>query len=117
MAGKKCTAVSREVSVVPVVPAPRAAAAATTPAGFPKVDSSTQKTRDDGRRKILQNELGAEQQMIKDAQQKLTEQEQIRSGDERNFAKVAERLQPLKDKVDQHQKNIEALQKELASIR
>jgi septal ring factor EnvC (AmiA/AmiB activator) len=116
MAGKKCTAVSREVSVVPVVPAARAPATA-TPAGFPRVDAATQKTRDDGRRKILQNELLSEQQMFKDAQQKLAEQEQIRAGDERNFAKVAERLQPFKDKVDQHQKNIEALQKELANLK
>ena len=118
MTGKKCTAVSREVSVVPVVPVPRTpAAATTTPAGFPRVDSATQKSRDDGRRKILQNELGSEQQMLKDAQQKLTEQEQLRTGEERNFAKVAERLQPFRDKVDQHQKNIDALQKELSALK
>lgn len=116
MAGKKCTAVIREVSVVPVVPASRASATP-TPAGFPRVDLATQKSRDEGRRKILQNELGSEQQMFKDAQQKLTEQEQVRTGDERNFAKVAERLQPFKDKLDQHQKNIEALQKELANLK
>ncbi len=121
MTGKKCTAVSREVSVVPVmpvVPAARApAASTTTPASFPRVDSATQKSRDDGRRKILQNELGSEQQMLKDAQQKLVEQEQLRTGEERNFAKVAERLRPFKDKVDQHQKNIEALQKELSALK
>jgi septal ring factor EnvC (AmiA/AmiB activator) len=116
MAGKKCVAVSREVSVVPVVPAPRSPAT-TTPAGFPRVDAATQKSRDDGRRKILQNELGAEQQMFKEAQQKLAEQEKVRTGEERNYAKVAERLQPFKDKVDQHQKNIEALQKELSNLK
>ncbi|MCX7154007.1 MAG: DUF4124 domain-containing protein, partial [Proteobacteria bacterium] len=92
-------------------------AATTTPANFPRVDSATQKSRDDGRRKILQNELGSEQQMLKLAQQKLAEQEQVRTGDERNFAKVAERLQPYKDKLDQHQKNVEALQKELANLK
>ena len=122
MAGKKCTAVSREVSVVPGVPVvagapPAKSAATTTPANFPRVDSATQKSRDDGRRKILQNELGSEQQMLKLAQQKLAEQEQVRTGDERNFAKVAERLQPYRDKLDQHQKNVEALQKELANLK
>jgi septal ring factor EnvC (AmiA/AmiB activator) len=116
MAGKKCAAVSREVSVVPVVPAPRSAAT-TTPAGFPRVDVATQKSRDEGRRKILQNELSAEQQMFKEAQQTLAEQEKLRTGEERNYAKVAERLQPYKDKVDQHQKNIEALQKELTNLK
>lgn len=119
MAGKKCTAVSREVSVVPVAPVapPPKSAATTTPANFPRVDTATQKSRDDGRRKILQNELVSEQQMLKEAQQKLTEQEQVRTGDERNFAKVAERLQPYRDKLDQHQKNVEALQKELANLK
>jgi septal ring factor EnvC (AmiA/AmiB activator) len=116
MAGKKCTAVSREVSVVPVVP-PSKSAATTTPANFPRVDSTTQKSRDEGRRKILQNELVSEQQMLKEAQQKLSEQEQVRTGEERNFAKVAERLQPYRDKLDQHQKNVEALQKELANLK
>jgi septal ring factor EnvC (AmiA/AmiB activator) len=116
MAGKKCVAVSREVSVVPVVPQPRSATT-TTPAGFPRVDSATQKSRDEGRRKILQNELNAEQQMFREAQQALAEQEKLRTGEERNYAKVAERLQPYKDKVDQHQKNIEALQKELTNLK
>lgn len=116
MAGKKCTAVSREVSVVPVVPPPKSSAT-TTPANFPRVDTATQKSRDEGRRKILQNELVSEQKMIKDAQQTLSEQEQLRSGEERNFAKVSERLQPYKDKIDQHQKNIEALQKELTNLK
>ena len=55
--------------------------------------------------------------MLKLAQQKLAEQEQVRTGDERNFAKVTERLQPYKDKLDQHQKNVEALQKELANLK
>lgn len=119
MAGKKCTAVSREVSVVPAPPPgpPAKSAATTPPPNFPRVDTATQKSRDEGRRNILRNELVAEQKMIKDAQQTLTEQEQLRSGEERNFAKVGERLQPYKDKVDQHQKNIEALQKELTNLK
>jgi septal ring factor EnvC (AmiA/AmiB activator) len=107
------------VPPIPAAPAGQASRAATTPtpAGFPRVDVATQKSRDDGRRKILQTELGAEQQFLKDAQQKLVEQEQVRNGDERNFAKVTERLQPFKDRVDQHQKNIQALQKELSTLK
>jgi hypothetical protein len=30
---------------------------------------------------------------------------------------VTERLQPFKDRVDQHQKNIQALQKELSTLK
>src|SRR3990170_1946420 len=48
--GKNCTVVMREISVVPAVPASRAAKATPSPEGFPKVDPGTQKTRDDGRK-------------------------------------------------------------------
>jgi hypothetical protein len=108
--GRNCSMVTREISVVP-------AAQNSAPSGFPRVDVATQRARDDGRRKILENELNSEQDLLKDAQAKLTEQEQIRNGDERNYQKVLDRLQPFKDAVDQHQKNIEALQKELASLK
>jgi len=38
-------------------------------------------------------------------------------GDEKNYARVLDRLQPYKDNVDLHQKNIEALKRELGNIR
>ncbi len=37
----------------------------------------------------------------------------MRSGDERNYQKVLDRLQPYKDEVERHQKNVEALKKEI----
>jgi Domain of unknown function (DUF4124) len=111
-AGRNCTMVTKEVSVVPAGPAQRA-----SPAGFPRVDAATQRTRDDGRRRILENELTNEQQLLKDARTKLADQEQIRNGDDRNYQKVLDRLQPYKDTIDQHQKNVEALQKELVNLK
>jgi hypothetical protein len=111
--GKNCTVVMREISVVPAVPAARAAREAPSSAGFPKVDPATQKTRDDGRRKILEEELGGEEKALAQAKAELTEQESIRTGDEKNYQRVLDRLQKYKDEVERHAKNVEALKKEL----
>jgi hypothetical protein len=66
-------------------------------------------------REILEKELAAEQELLARARQELVEQEATRSGDERNYARVLERLQPYKDNVDLHEKNVEALRRELGN--
>lgn len=115
--GKNCTVVMREVSVVPAGPVTRSAATNPSPAGFPKVDPATQKTRDGARRKILEEELGGEEKALTQAKADLTEQEGIRNGDERNYQRVLDRLQKYKDEVERHQKNVEALKKELSNAK
>jgi len=114
---KNCTLVMREISVVPAAPAARAAAANPSPAGFPKVDAATQKNRDGARRRILEEELGGEEKALAQAKVELTEQEGIRTGDERNYQKVLDRLQKYRDEVERHQKNVEALKKELGNVK
>ncbi len=115
--GKNCTLVMREISVVPAMPAARAATPAPSPSGFPKVDSATQKSRDQDRRRILEDELSGEEKALEQAKAELTEQEGIRTGGERNYQRVLDRLQKYKDEVDRHQKNVEALKKELANMK
>jgi hypothetical protein len=110
-----------------VAPPPKAApaksAATPTPANFPKVDDKTQKSRDGDRRRILDNELAAEQKNLEQAKKELAAQEETVLPSERvqggaiNGAKVQERLQPLKDKVALHERNIEAIRKEIANLR
>ena len=107
--GKNCTLVSKEVSVVPAQAPTRA-----TPSS---ASSSASATRNKNRRKILESELQNEHQLLADARQKLIEQEGTRAGDERNYAKVQERLKPYHQAVDQHTKNIEQLRGELNRIR
>ena len=113
--GRECTVVSREVSVVHSGPAPLAKQDA-RPADFPRVDPETQRRRDETRRKILENELQAEQKSLADAKVKLAEQESIRNGDERNYQKVVDRLMPYQETVDRHERNVMALQKELTRL-
>jgi len=115
--GKNCSVVIREISVVPAAPAARSAAANPTPAGFPKVDSGTQKNRDDARRRILEEELSGEEKALTQAKAELTEQEGVRTGDEKNYQRVLDRLQKYKDEVERHQKNVEALKKELSNTK
>jgi hypothetical protein len=102
--GKKCTLVSKEVTVVPAQVPTRG-------------QSSASVDRNENRRKVLESELQNEQQLLTDARQKLAEQESIRQGDERNYARVLERLKPYQEAVDLHSKNIEQLRNELGRLR
>ena len=110
-AGKDCRVVSEErVTVVP------ATKAAKSPAGFPKESTSDRATAKAKQRETLENELTQEQSMLADARKKLTEQEAIRNGDEKNYARVLERLKPYQDTVEVHEKNVEALKRELGNL-
>lgn len=100
------------------LPAPKPRAAGTpSPAGFPKVGEDAQKARDTDRRRILEQELAGEQKNLESAKKDLAEQEAVRGGDEKNYQRVLDRLQPYKDRVAQHERNIEAIQRELNNLR
>jgi len=103
-------------------PAPRPAPQESKPQagareGFPKVDGQTQKKRDDERRRILERELADEQQLLEAARQKLAEQEAIRTGDERNYQRYLDRVQPFRDAVANHERNIEAIRREISNLK
>jgi hypothetical protein len=112
--GRNCSVVSKEISVVPGFKAPPASRSSEH---YPKVDSETQKSRDEGRRRILEEELAAEEQKLSEARLKLTEQENIRLGDEKNYQRVLDRLQPYKNAVEEHNKNVGALKRELENLK
>jgi hypothetical protein len=84
---------------------------------FPKVDGQTQKKRDDERQRILEKELADEQQQLDAARQKLAEQEAIRTGDERNYQRYLDRIQPFRDAVANHERNIEAIRREISNLK
>lgn len=94
-----------------------------TPEGFPRVDKNTQNQRDDKRKSILQSELDAEKAALEEAKKAYAEGEsnpevyKTASGQTfRNVPKFEEKMKALKENVDNHQKNIELLQRELDSL-
>lgn len=108
------------------VPAPKPGASAAAgngakpapaPGNFPKVDPATQQQRDAGRRKLLEQELAEEQRLLDQARKALAEQESTRLGNERNYQRVLERLEPYKKKVALHEHNVAKLREELAPKR
>ena len=109
---KNCKAiVSGPESSMPALPKAKAtgAAANPSPAGFPRVQEDTQKARDTDRRHILDQELAGEQRSLEQARKDLSEQEAVRGS--------AERIAPYRDRVAQHERNIQAIQKELGNLR
>lgn len=111
-AGKDCRIVQQtRVTVVPAVKP-----GAKSPAGFPKESSSDRASSKAKQRETIEKELSQEQSMLADARKKLAEQEAIRTGDEKNYARVLDRLKPYKDTVEVHEKNVEALKRELINL-
>jgi septal ring factor EnvC (AmiA/AmiB activator) len=111
--GKDCRIVHEER--VTVIPAP-AKASVKSPAGFPKESASDRVASKAKQKDTIEKELGQEESMLADARKKLAEQEAIRSGNESNYAKVLERLKPYQDTVEVHEKNVEALKRELTNL-
>ena len=94
----------------------KSAAAAPSPAGFPKVDPATQKGRDDVRRKVLGDELATEEKLLAEARTAYADGAPAALPEERsNVEKYRERIARLRQTIDVHEKNVEALKKELAS--
>ena len=88
------------------------------PINFPKVDSQTQKKRDQSRKQILDDELESEEQSLAVARKALVEGESVKlSAADKNHQKYVERLQALKETVSLHEKNVEALKKEIAGTK
>jgi len=110
--GKDCRIVQQQrVTVVPA-----AKPGAKSPAGFPKESASDRQASKVKQKETIERELNQEQGMLADARKKLSEQEAIRSGDEKNYARVLERLKPYQDTVEVHEKNVEALKRELINL-
>lgn len=106
--GQNCTAVQGSVNVV--APPPAAA-----PQRMPPATSKASGSAD--RRRDLESRLAGEEQALENARKELAEQEAVRYGDERNYQRVLDRLQPYKDRVEQHERQVEAIRRELSDLR
>ncbi len=114
--GKKCQVVSREVNVAPSLATPKPGAKSAPPPAYPREDFAARAAAKERQRQILERELAAEQALLDKAQKTLAEQESVRQGDEKNYARVIERLKPYRDDVEVHEKNVAALKRELDNL-
>jgi hypothetical protein len=96
----------------------RATPKAPTPAGFPRVDPETQKGRDGVRKKVLTDELAAEEKLLAEARTAYADGAPVPLPEERADAeKYRARIARLRQSTAVHEKNIEALKKELAAVK
>ena len=114
----KCTTRSGNTAYFNVPGAVASTARTPTPAGFPKVDAGTQKGRDILRNKVLTDELATEEKLLAEARTAYGDGTPPPLPDEKaNAQKYADRLARLRQAVALHEKNIEALKRELAASR
>ena len=112
----KCTTRSGNIAYFNVPGAVASTARTPTPAGFPKVDAGTQKGRDILRNKVLTDELATEEKLLAEARAAYGDGTPPPLPDEKaNAQKYADRLARLRQTVALHEKNIEALKRELAA--
>lgn len=111
--------------------------ATTVAAAFPSIDAQTQKRRDEGRRKILEDELDREEKELAEIRKSLRDEQQnptlvaaVRMAQaavdptpsqqaefRKNIDKASGRIRGLQATVAEHEKNIEALKKELGALK
>lgn len=103
-AGKKCALVSSEINVVPGTKVKPASGASRELGRFPRETAAQAASAKGRQREILEQELLVEQAALAKARQDLA-------------ALGPGRGAPIKDSIDTHQKNIEALLRELSNAR
>jgi hypothetical protein len=106
-----------------MVPAPpkravqTAAKSSSSPSDFPKIDSGTQKTRDNDRRQILLDEMKTEEDKLAGLKKEFNNGEPERRGDERNYAKYQERTATMQEDIGRTERNIEAIKREIGNLK
>jgi hypothetical protein len=94
-----------------------AARASTAPSDFPRIDSSTQKARDNDRMQILLDEMKTEERKLAELKKEFNNGEPERQGNERNYVKYQERVVLMKEDINRTEKNIEALKREIGNLK
>jgi len=94
---------------------PVAPASASQPVpGLPRVDAATQKGRDELRRKVLQDELAAEEKLLLESRGAFANGAPLALPEEKGEPqRYAERIARLRQAMLQHERNVELLRKEL----
>ncbi len=89
-----------------------------SPAGFPRVDTETQRGRDDVRRKVLTEELATEEKLLVEARRDYADGAPAPLPEEKADAdKYRTRIGKLRQTVNVHEQNVLALKKEIGTIK
>ncbi len=88
-----------------------------TPAHFPRIDSGTQRKRDDVRRTILEEEMAIERKQLEQARSELAAGTKPLAGENAASPAYVARLKKLREAVQSHERNLAAIQKELGTAR
>lgn len=118
----KCEVISQDKPVSTFTAPPQRAKQA-TPSDFPRVNGEQQRSRDNDRRAILEQELANEQRNLESARKALAENENQILPEERiagggiQSAKRDARIQSHRDRVQLHERNLESIRRELANIK
>jgi len=95
-----------------------ASGSAPPPSGFPRVDPATQRSRDDLRRKVLGDELATEERLLGEARVAYGNGAPPPLPEEQASAdKYRARIARLRQQVELHERNVEALRKELGNTK
>ena len=114
-ATKGCTRLAVDPVVIPRANnAPSKATA--TPSNFPKVDTSTQKARDNDRRRILEDELRDKEARLADLRRDYNNGEPERQGNERNYQRYLDRKDRLKEDVARAESDVASIRSELGKV-
>lgn len=119
--GKGCARL--DIQPMLSVPAPRQQAARSSsevrpisPASFPRVDSQTQRTRDGDRRRILEDELGAEEAKLQALRGEYRNGAPERLASDRGNTAYQERVAKMQADLQRTENNIASLKRELALL-
>jgi len=94
------------------------ARSASTPPGFPRVAPDTQRGRDDVRRKVLTEELATEEKLLAEARTAYADGAPAPLPEEKTDAeRYRVRIGKLRQAVSVHERNVEALKKEIATVK
>jgi hypothetical protein len=120
-AGRGCTRLDIQPTLS--VPAPRQQSGRASvdvrpisPANFPRVDSQTQRARDGDRRRILEDELGAEEAKLQALRAEYRSGAPERLASERGNAGYQERVAKMQAELQRTENNITSLKRELALL-
>lgn len=88
-----------------------------SPADFPRIDSGTQKRRDDIRRQVLNDEISGERRNADDARRQLALGDRLLPGERATDATYLNRVKKLQATIQQHEQNITSIQREIANLK